>query len=318
MTRIDLQPSPLDRLDPVAQAIRWWTSQMMDILGRPRREAITAYALEAETRRLPRHVTICLSDADGFMAHAALPKAKVDTHKQALRLQLPDIAPLPPEELRVAARAVDIATNGVTIYAIAMARPDRLDQLEKLARSRGARSVVFQVADHAEPELLSPLTERKRQRSLFIDASIVVGIAAAAVVAVSAWTLRMTSEAEEFAIRERELRGAAVAAESARQQSSVSQAFVERGILKRRSMAALDNLAMFNTATPNEAWWTRIVWTPEEVAISAQGRNATTAIAHMSKEAKGWSIELSGSLAATGDTVQPFDVIARPRRSASP
>jgi len=315
VTRIDLQPSPLDRLDPVAQAIRWWTSQMIDIVGAPRRKMIPAESLDQVGARLPRNVAIALADTDGFIAHVRLPKAHADTHRQALQLQLADLAPIAPDRLRVAAKAVEKTGEGAFVYAVAMARPARLDQLEKAARRQGARSVVFHIADHAEPELLSPGAAARQQRSLILDASIVVAIAASAVLAITSWTMRVTSEAEDLATRERDLRGAAVAAEAARQQGAVSQALVERGVLKRRSTAALDTLALLNTATPDGAWWTRVVWTPEEVAISAQGRNATAAIGQMSERAKGWSIELTGPLASTPDANQPFDIVARPRAS---
>lgn len=317
MTRIQLQPSPFDRLDPVALAIRWWTTQMVDVIGLPRRRQATVEQVEAAGARLSKHVTIQLSDTDGFTAHAVLPKGHADAHRQALELQLPDLSPVKPDLLAISATAIARTPDGATTYAIAMARQTRLNELELAARRKGARSVAFLIDGSALPELQSPASSRRQQRSVLIDAAIVAGVAASAILAVMVWTNTVTVEAETLAQQERDLRGAAVAAETARNEGDVARTLVERGVLKRRSYAALEALARLNAATPNYAWWTRVVWTPEEVSISAQSQNATNALAALSSQAKDWSIELSGTLeAAPTGNAQSFEFIAKPRKAS--
>jgi peptidyl-tRNA hydrolase len=316
MTRIQLQPSPFDRLDTVALAVRWWTTQMIEVVGSPNRRNVTVEQVETAGARLPGHITIQLSDTDGFTAHAALPKGHADAHRQALELQLADLSPVKPDLLAISATAIARAAEGATTYAIAMARRTRLDELDKAARRKGARSVVFQVDGSTFPDLHSPASSRRHQRSVILDAAVVASVAASAVLAVVVWTNTVSAEAETLAQRERDLRGAAIAAETARNEGDVSRALVERGVLKRRSYAALEAMARLNTATPNGAWWTRVVWTPEEVTISAQSQNATSALATLSSQAKDWSVEPSGTLeAAPGGGAQSFEFIARPRKA---
>lgn len=292
--------------------------QMIDIVGSPRRKPATVEQVETAGLRLPKHLTIKLDETDGFVAHAVLPKGHPEAHRQALELQLPDLCPVKPDLLASSATAIAQAPDGATTYAIAMARRTRLDELELAARKKGARSVAFQIEGPSAPELNSPLSSRRHQRSVIMDAAIVAGVAAAAVLAVMVWTNTVNVEAETLAQQERDLRGAAVAAESARNEGDVSRALVERGVLKRRSYAALEALARLNTATPKTAWWTRVVWTPDEVSISAQSQNATNALAALSGQAKDWSIEPSGTVEASpSEVAQSFEFIARPRRAPS-
>ena len=319
MTRIELQPSPVDRLDPIARAVRWWTSQMVDMIGAPRRKVISTDELAAETKRLPRHVAITLAEEDGFLAKVSLAKGNADVHAQALGLTLADLAPVSVPELCVAARAVGSDENGAITYAVAMARRARLDELEAAARKRGAGAIAFHAAGDDDVDILSPATQKRRRLAMIIDVGIVAALALAAVAASTLWTSRIAAETETLAERERDLRGAAVAAETAREEAEVARGLVERGILNRRSIVALDAIATLNQATPRQAWWSRLVWTPEEITIAAEASDATAAISQLSSTATGWSIELAGPIAAAPEGgVQTFTLVARPRKGASP
>lgn len=318
MNRITLQPSPCDRLDPVARAIRWWTDQMLDIAGRPQRRTIAASDVAEGTGRLPRHLAIMLSDTEGFVAEASLPRGLADAHRQALELKLSDLAPVQSEKLSVAATAVRQAQDGATTYALAMARKDTLNKLEDQARKRGAHDVVFAVTEASALDVVSPTAAGQSRSRLIIDASLVLGVAITAVMAVMAWTGRITAEAEQLAGQERTLRSAAIAAENTRREGEVSQQLVERGVLNRRGHSALDALAALNAATPDNAWWRRVVWTPSETTLSLESTDATAAIASLSSAAKGWSLELSGALAAAQEgQAQAFELVARQRQAAA-
>jgi len=318
MTRLEFQPSPFDRLDPVARAVRWWTSQMLDLAGAPRRTTLNADDIATGAKRLPRHVAIRLPEEEGFLAEISLARGQADAHRQALALKLPDLAPLPADELCVTARAMAPADDGATTYAVAMARRARLNALEAQARKRGARSVAFHVGD-SDIDLLSPTAEARRRRSMLIDVGIIGALAIAAVAASLAWTSRINAETERLAQQERDLRGAAVAAETAREEAEVARALVERGILNRRSTVALDAIATLNLATPRSAWWTRLTWTPDEITIGAEAADATAAISSLSSAAKVWSIELSGAIAAAPEGgVQAFELVARRRKAEAP
>lgn len=316
MTRIQLQPSPFDRLDPVAHAVRWWTTQMVEMIGQPRRRQVTAEEVETPGGRLSGHIAIVLGETDGFLAHAMLPKGHADAHRQALTLQLPDLSPITPDLLSIAATAVSREADGSTTYAIAAARGARLEALETEARRKGARSAVFHIEGSPVPELHSPVATRRHRRALVGDAILVAGVAMSAILAVTVWTNVVNAEAEALARQERGLRGAAIATEAARNSSDISRALIERGLLKRRSYAALAAIARLNQATPSAAWWTHITWTPEDVSVSALSQDATGALAALSKAAKDWSIEPSGTVAAApGGGPQSFEFIAKPRKA---
>lgn len=315
MSHIDLQPSAFDRLDPAAQAIRWWTSQMLDIFGRPRRRILTTDDVEGSRKRVAGHITIDLGETDGFLATARLPRGPAEAHRKALDLQLADLAPIPLEDLIVSARAVSQPDDRTVQYSLAMARRDRLDALEKQARDRGARSVSFRIKGSDEPEIISPNALRRRRRSLVIDASIAIVTAIATIAAVTLWTMRLDAETAVIAEQEREVRGLALAAQSARNQERLSHAMVERGVLERRSMSAMSDIATLNRATPDGTWWSRLVWTPSEITASGQSRNATAAIAQISGQAKAWRVELAGALAAAPEGMaQSFEIVLKPRK----
>ena len=314
MTRVELQPSHFDRLDPVAQAIRWWTSQMAEMLSNRTHKPSAADAIEADKVRLSRNVLILLSDKDGFTAHTRVPKGSADEHLKAISLRVPDLAPIDPSALTIVTTAVKQNEDGGVTYELAMARKDRLDQLEAAARRRGASSVLFSTGSSSSIELRSPRSARRASRNLVMDAALTVMVIAAAVVAVATWTLKVNEETQALAEQERAIRRAAVAMEASRDAGEVSRQLVERGILTRRGSAALKTIAILNAATPDDTWWTSLRWSPTEIAISGQSPNASAAINALSASTKDWSIELAGPLnSASSEGLQSFDVIARPR-----
>lgn len=314
MTLLLLRPSPLDRLDPIAAAIRWWTSELGSLMGQPRVKAVHADELDQSKRRLPSKVSIVLGETDGFIARTRLPKGLAGAHAQALSHKLPDLAPVPPAALSIVASAVERNSDGALTYAVIMARKDRLAQLEAAARRRGATSVAFTVETAPDIALRSPAAEQKSRLMLIMDAVLVLGVIAAAMIAVAIWTACIEAETEALAAQERSLRRAAVAAETVRKDAGISTQLIERGLMSRRADTALRTLALLNQAMPETAWWTRLHWTPQETAISGQATDATAAIRQMSEAAKGWSIELAGPLtAAHSGSAQTFEIIVRER-----
>jgi hypothetical protein len=319
MTQLRLQPSVLDRLDPVAGAIRWWTSQIVTLFGAAPRKTIAVEDLEHNTKRLHAKVAIALGETDGFVATTRLPKGSADAHRQALGLRIDDIAPTTPATLSMTGAAVARDADGSLTYAVMMARKERLTQIEAIARRKGARDVIFTSGNAGDLELRSPAAERKAQQALLVDAAIVLAIIVSTMIAVSVWTTRIEAETEMLAGEERSLRRAAVAAETTRNAAGVSAQLIERGLLSRRADAALRTLAMLNEATPDQAWWTRVRWTPQETTLSGQATDATAAIGQMSDRAKAWSIELTGPLnAAPSGGYQSFELIARERKTPTP
>ncbi len=319
MTELRLQPSVLDRLNPIASTVRWWTSQITALFGSPARKMVSVDDIESSKKRLPSKVTVVLGETDGFAATARLPKGAADAHRQALGLKIQDLAPALPQALCIVASAAARAPDGSLTYSVAMARKDRLTELEQAAQRKGAQSVAFVVEQAQDVELRSPNTEHKARRNLFIDTLIILGVIVATMIAVSVWTAHIQTETERLAAEERSLRRAAVAAEAARNDANVSAQLVERGLMSRRADTALRTLAILNEATPNTAWWTRIRWTPLETTLSGQAGDATAAIKQISDAAKAWSIELTGPLnAAPSGSYQSFEIIARERKTVAP
>jgi hypothetical protein len=315
--RIDLVPSPHDRLGPVARAIRWWTGQITGIVGRSASKLMDVDAAGSQ-KKLPWNLLISLGERDAFAARLMLPRGNAEAHAKAIRLRLNDIAPLAPERLRIAATAVETDKDAGTTYAIAMARRDRLDELEAAVRKKGARNVRFLAPDCDIIELKSPAEDSRLRRQLVRDSVLVVIVLAAAVAAVMAWTARIDAETRMLAEQERSLRRAAVAAEAARREADIAQAFISRGILKRRAGAVLDTLAALNGATPNGAWWTSVRWSPQEIALSVQAGDPTRTIEAISKDARSWVVELGGPIStAAGDQPRAFELKLRPREASA-
>lgn len=318
MSHLNLQPSPLDRLDPIAQGIRWWLAQMQGLFGSARHTIVPATDLDQTKARLPRRVVIELAETDAFSARTVLPKARVGAHQRALELRLPELAPISPDELAVFATAIEVGDEGTT-YHVAMARSDRLKDLEAAAKRRGAAVIRFNAAGDHGLDILSARGQVRARRRLVLDAAIIVGLIFSAVAATNLWAARIAADTEALADRERLARRAAVATEATRKQGEVSRQLVERGILKRRGSAVLDTLAALNAATPDNTWWTFVRWSPDETVISGQGANATDAIGMLSANAKDWSVELAGPLAsAPPGGAQSFEIVARPRKAAKP
>lgn len=315
MPGITFLPSPLDRLDPVARLVRWWTQQLLDVFGRGRRTVLPAQTLASgATEKLPTSIVVELSNADGFVALTHLPKGSASAHQRALSLRIADLSPLQPGQLVIAASAIEQDPEGGTTYAAVMARREQLDQLEKLARSRKASSVIFNVPGYPGIDLKSPRAQRYDRIGRIVDAGLVIGIGAAAALAAVAWSNRINDETEALVQREASLRRLATAAEVSTNDALVSRDLVDRGLFKRRGTAALDALANLNAATPDNTWWTKVIWMPDQLAVTAQSLNATSAITGLSAANKAWSVEMSGPLvAATDGGVQTFDFLARRR-----
>jgi hypothetical protein len=317
--RIDLLPSPLDRLDPIAAAVRWWTSQMSDVFGRRVRKVIPLQDLDKKGRLAAGHVSIVLPETDAFVAKLTLPKGASAAHANAIGLRLGDLAPTDPARLQISAAALEHGADGAVTYAIAMARRDRLDGLEAQARSKGARTVRFHAIGRDEVELKSARTERRDRRSLILDGVLVALVLAGAVAAVALWTLRIEAGTQALTDQERNLRRAAVASEAARRDAALARDFLNRGVLDRRASAVLQALAELNKATPNGAWWTSVRWSPQEILISAQANDATATIEAISSTAKSWTVELSGPINAGAEGApQAFELKLRPREVNNP
>jgi hypothetical protein len=317
--QLDLIPSPLDRLDPVARVIRWWTNQMSDLFGQPVRKVVTADDVDAGSRRLSGVISVALSERDTFVAHLTLPRGDASAHSQAIGLRLRDLAPIDPAALQIIGTASDVTAEGAVSYVIAMARRQRLDELERAARKQGAASVVFHASSGEDLELPSPASHRKRRRLLIIDAGLAIAVASMAAIASNTWAARINADTAALADQERSLRRAAVQAEATRRNAEVARALIDRGVLYRRAGSALSTLATLNAATPDTAWWTSVRWTPEETGLSLLSIDATAAIESLSRKAPGWSVELAGPISSGAPSAQQsFDLKLRPREGGKP
>ncbi len=313
---IDLLPSPFDRLDPVAQAIRWWTDQVTSFFRAPRPKQISLDVLEGNIRRLPRRIEVSLPDKHCFSAQLMLPPGNSEAHARAIRLRLHDLVPLDPASLQIIATARQRENDGYLTYSLVMARRTQLDEVEAAARRRGARHIAFVPDGERTAALLSPRSTRQRRRALVLDGLLAAAVAASAATAVAVWTAHMEQGTRALADEERALRRAAVAAQTARREGEVARTLIDRGILKRRAGTVMEALAAFNAATPAEAWWTSVRWAPDQVTITAHSPNATAAIEAMSAGAKAWSVELAGSIAAAAPPApQTFELLLRPREA---
>lgn len=314
---IQLVPSLHDRLDPVGQVLRWWTSQMSDLLGRPATKVLPAADIAQEARRLPYSVTISLGEEDAYAAEVPLPQGHPDMHRSALALRLAEIAPIDPDQLQIFATALAPTDASAVTYAIAMARKHRLDELERAARKKGAQLVAFCVESLPILPLSSPREDRGKRINLIIDAALVLAIAVAAAVAVVAWGDRIKTDTAGITREERTIRSAAVAADAARRSAEQAKQLVDHGVLDRRAGAALRALAELNAATPDGSWWTAVRWTPEETTLTGESADAAAAIDAIAKAAPKFSVELAGPLrAGAPGQAQTFELKASPRKAS--
>jgi hypothetical protein len=127
------------------------------------------------------------------------------------------------------------------------------------------------------------------------------------------WTSRIEAETRSLDAQASKVRRAALAAETARRDSDLAKAFVDRGVLDRRAGAALKSLAELDRATPDTAWWTSVRWTPEEVTISGESANAAAAIDAIATDALHWSVELAGPIKSDAAGAQTFELRAHKR-----
>lgn len=303
-----LLPSPRDRLDPAAAALRWWTTRLQDVFA-PRGSATVSAEDLAKSRRLRASVSIALGPKDLFVARVPMPPGHPGAHKKALALRLPELVPIDVDAIDVAARRSDAGTSDAAIYMIAVARTQRLEELETLARGRGARRVSFHPVGHTALRLETPRTRRRRRRGAVADALLVTLLVAAFVSASSAARMVITRETEGLVATERTIRQAAVARERDARDAEIAGEFVARGVLDRRAGSVVEDLAALNEATPDGAWWTRVRWEPDQVLIWGESDDASAAIEGLSAEATGWRVALSDAVRASGsDGRQSFEL----------
>jgi hypothetical protein len=312
--RLVLRPGAVDRLDPVAAALRWWISRLAAALPRRRPAALALKDLEEGGRRLSGAVAVALPAEEIFVSRVALPPGRSDAHRRALALRLPDLAPLPPSALEIAARSERRGEDGAVVYAVAMARADRLTALEAAARRRGAKRVAFVGEADRGVTLETARARRARARGALLDAALVLAVALTAVWASSAATRRLEAEARALLAADEAARRAAVAEARVAQEAALVDVLLAQGALERRAGAAIEDLAALNAATPDGAWWTRVRWTPGEVAIAGASPEAAAAIERLSAAAGAtrWRVALAGAVQSSGSGgTQSFELRAR-------
>jgi hypothetical protein len=305
--------SPYDRLDPVAAAVRWWTSRLTEVL-QPGEPAIIAIADVERSGgpRLPPHVTLKLPPEEVFLSRVVLPPGAPAAHRKALMLRLAELAPLDPVELEIAARRVgDLGADGRSeaVYAVAMARAMRLATLEESARRAGARSVRFAGDGEAWVTLDTARARRAQTRARLLDIGLALALVATGAAAAGVSTRAIERETEALLLAEQSLRRAAVAEERVVRDAELAEGLLARGLLERRAEVVLQDLAALNAATPDGAWWTRLRWTPGEVTIAGASREAAAAIESLSAAASGWRVAPAGPVrAGAGDGLQTFEL----------
>lgn len=310
MTSLSLMASPYDRLDPAAAAIRWWLGQMASFARHSRPRRVDMQELDS-LRRVPKSVVILVGEADAFCANFVLPKGSPEQHRRALHLRLAQLCPINPDKLELVASAVQRTPESVT-YAITMARGDRLVQLERAARKKGARKVTFQATGRADLNLLSPTTRKTHRRATLLNASLAGLLIIGASLAVQVWATRLNQEAAAISVAERKLRRTVMADQTARREADLAAQLIEEGFLQRRAGAAFEALAQLSAATPNTAWWMSYRWTPDAIVVSGQSPDATGAIKYLAEKSPSWRIEMGGPLNAAG-ALQTFEVRLKPK-----
>jgi hypothetical protein len=314
--RIDIAPGPDDRLDPLAAAVRWWTSRLLEVFATERTATVRLEEIEqTDPRKLPRSVTVALPSEDLFIARIRLPPGSVEAHKRALALRLPELAPLDPASLEVATRRApshadpDDKDRPQALYLVAMARTERLAALEQAALTRGSRRVRFCAAGEHSLRLETTRARQARLRSAMVDAALALALATMSVAAVSTTTRALERDTDALLAADQAARRAAVASERAAREAQLADGLVARGVLDRRAGVALDELAALDAATPDAAWWTRVRWVPGEVNLTGASGGATTAVEGLSKAASGWGVALAGPVRAGADrATQTFEL----------
>lgn len=314
--QIDLQPSPYDRLDPVARATRWWLGTLRSILSRsasPTR-APSAEASRSNNKQCPRDR---LDEQNCFVAELTLPPGSPEAHRRAIELRLDELAPVDARTLSIAAVAIHADDTGGR-YRIAMARDETLTEVAKRSGDgRLVHSGIFPGGVQS-PILRSKQAIARRRWRKIMDSAFLVGLAVILAVATSIWTERIRRESQAIADREREIRRAKLVGAGERADAELVQALTAKGILERRPGGALHTLALLNAAMPDDAWWETVRWSPDEVMISARGSDATASLDLFSQNALRWSIELSGPItSADRDDAQSFDIRITPRRASA-
>lgn len=314
LARVSVRPGAFDRLDPIAALVRWWTKALSDAFaGAPARIASVTALEKGGKRRLRGDARLALDETDAFVATVHLPEGAPGAHAKALALRVPGLAPIASEALVFAAHRV-AGDDGAT-YHVAMARRDRLSELENLARRRGVRRVAFHPADDPELPLVTPRREAADRRAALVDMGVIAAALVAAVAAVQAWTAAVNRDVDALVAAEQAVRAEATARGRALRDTAAAQALVARGVLDRRIGAVAEDLAALNAATPDAAYWTRVRWQADGVRVTGASAEASAAIealsAALATERGGWSVSLSGPVRG-GDRegLQTFEVLA--------
>lgn len=313
--RIAILPSPHDQLDPVAALVRWWTRHLADVFaGAPVTVAPLGDLESARAKRLPHAVSIALRPEDIFVADVVLPRGGAGAHAKALGLRIAGLAPRDPFDLEIVARRTAIEMTGEggaegARYQVAMARSVRLEELERIARRRGARRVWFHAEGATDLRLTTPRAANAARRGAIIDAALIGVALAAGVVAVQIWTRAIDRDTDALVAAEQSVRSAAVTRERATRENTLAEDFIAHGVLERRIGAVARDIAAINAATPDAAWWTRVRWQEAGVTVAGTSAAASAAIEDMSGALPGWAVSLSGPVRASDeDGLQSFEV----------
>jgi len=313
--RVTILPSPEDQLDPIAALVRWWTRNLTQVFVGAKIKAVPARDIEsASAKRLPPAVSIALEPEDIFIADVVLPPGGGGAHAKALGLRIGGLAPRDPTELEIVARRTVAPVMGEekaagACYQVAMARTERLDELERVARRCGAHDVWFQAEGVAELRLVTARATRAARRGVIIDAALIAMALVAGVTAIGMWTRAVDRDTDALVAAELSVRSAAVARERATRENTLAEEFISRGVLERRVGAVARDIAEINAATPDAAWWRRVRWQEDGVIVFGTSAAASAAIETMSESLPGWTVSLSGPVRASDEGgLQSFEV----------
>lgn len=196
-----------------------------------------------------------------FKTRFAVDKMNRRDRRKALNFALPDLLPIDPEHLTVFARVI---SNKPHIEVAAIRKVDLAGLPQKVTR--------LDLGDGWVP-MLEQRRKDVRRKAMFgwaggatIGALILLGLNIA--------ESSSSAELETMLAREAELRRDAIAAMGDRRDEWQLSLLEAEQVHERHPGVVLENLAKLNDATPDDTYWSDLVWTATSVGLRGRSMDA--------------------------------------------
>ncbi len=224
------------------------------------------------------------------------PVNRKSDYRKATEVALPQLMPMPEDGLIIYGR---VSKTGAQLAAF------RAEEVTVWSLQQRASKSWLRISETWC--VRTPGAQSAAKRNVMTGALAVAVLAVSIVALQVQYVAKLESDLEAMQVQEQESRAAALALARQRGEADLWGSLQKARAPERLPASVLYRIAELSRLTPNEAAWTRIDWTPEQITIEGRARDPLTVLSALST-IKGSAATFSKPLVRTDGARQQFEV----------